>query len=202
MSAAIADELDALFAAPVRVTVGGKPVAIGGRPVEVRGVRLGELAEFLRLYADKPADGVADDAPEVAAWNARVLRVLSQLSGEPEAWLAALDDEQLDALFAAMWQANRVLFDPGAGVRHGPRGARDHISWATAAAALIEAGHRHEDVARYTLLQIEQYMAAHARLAADRRVDALSIARAARAEAKGFRQFLRSLEQARARLGR
>lgn len=202
MSDAIADELDALFAAPVRVTVGGKPVAIGGRLVEVRGVRLGELAEFLRLYADKPADGVADDAPEVAAWNARVLRVLSQLSGEPEAWLAALDDEQLDALFAAMWQANRVLFEPGAGVRKGPRGAREQISWTTAAALLVEAGHRHDDVERYTLVQIEQYMAAHARLAADRRLEALSLARAAQADQKGYRNVLRAMESARERLGR
>ena len=195
MSAAIADELDALFAAPVRVTVAGRRVA-------VRGVCLGALAEFLRVYAAKPAEGAADDAPEVAAWAARILRVLSQLSGEPEPWLAALDDAQLDTLFAAMWQANRVLFEPGAGVRHGPRGAREHISWATAAAVLVEAGHHPEDIERYTLAQIEQYMAAHQRLAADRRIEALSIARAAQAETKGFRQFLRSLEQARARLGR
>ncbi len=195
MSAAIADELDALFAAPVRVTVGGRQVA-------VRGVWLGELAEFLRIYADKPAEGTPDDAPEVAAWAARILSVLSRLSGEDETWVAGLPEAQLDALFGAMWQANRVLFEPGAGVRHGPRGAREHISWATAAAVLIEAGHRPEDIARYSLAQVEQYMAAHARLAADRRVEALSIARAAQADGKGFRQFLRSLELARARLGR
>lgn len=195
MSAAIADELDALFAAPVRVTVGGRQVA-------VRGVWLGELAEFLRIYADKPAEGTPDDAPEVAAWAARILCVLSRLSGEDQAWVAGLPEAELDALFGAMWQANRVLFEAGAGVRHGPRGAREHISWATAAAVLIEAGHRPEDIERYSLAQVEQYMAAHARLAADRRVEALSIARAAQADAKGFRQFLRSLELARARLGR
>ena len=117
-------------------------------------------------------------------------------------WIGALADDDQDALFAAMWQANRILFDPAAGVRTGPRSKADAISWATAAALLVKAGHRAEDIERYTLAQIEQYMAAHQRLAADRRIEALSIARAAQAETKGFRQFLRSLELARARLGR
>lgn len=200
MSTAIADELDALFAAPVRVTVAGKGVA-------VRGVRLGELATFLRLYADKPEDALALDAPAVQAWLRRVVGVLAQLSGEPEGWLLELPDAELEALFAAMWAANRVLFDDSIdgvsrAARRGPRTARDQISWATAAALLVEAGHSHDSVAGYTLTQIEQYVAAHGRLAADRRIDALSIARAAQADGKAYRNILRTLESGRAKLGR
>lgn len=191
----VADQLDALFAAPERVTVAGRTVA-------VRAVRLGELAGFLRLYAAKPADDAPMESPAAVAWSADIVAMLSRLCGEPEDWLFALADEELDQLFGAMWQANRILFEPGAGVRQGPRGAREQISWATAAALLIEAGHRHDEVERYTLAQIEQYMAAHARLAADRRLEALSIARAAQADQKGYRSVLRAMESARARLGR
>lgn len=189
---AAADELDALFAAPVRVTVGGRCVA-------VRGVWLGELAEFLRLYDSRPAADAASGAPEVAAWEHAIIGVLSRLCGEPLEWIEALPDAGLDALFAAMRQANRILFD--ARGRSGPRGA-EKISWATAAAVLVEAGHRPADIERYTLVQIEHYMAAHARLDADRRILALSIARAAAATEKGYRSFMRALESARAKLGK
>lgn len=198
MSDAIADQLDALFAAPVRVTV-------AGRPVEVRGVWLCELPEFLRLYARKPADDAPDADLATHAWTMDVIGVLSQLCGQPVEWISTLDEADQEAIFDAMWRANRVLFQPGSGLRTGPRSGQhsgDSISWATAAALLIEAGHRAEDIERYTLAQIEQYMAAHARLAADRRLAALSIARAAQADAKGFRQFTRSLEAARTKLGK
>lgn len=199
MSTAIADELDALFAAPVRV-------AVAGKQVEVRGVRLSELGGLLRLYADKPDDALSLDAPAVQSWLGRIVAMLSRLSGEPESWLRELPDDDLELLFRAMWEANRVLFDDAIdgisrAARRGPRTARDQISWATAAAALVEAGHGHDAVAGYTLTQIEQYIAAHARLAADRRIDALSIARAARADGKSYRNVLRALEIARAKLG-
>lgn len=191
----VAAQLDALFAAPVRITVAGQAVA-------VRGVWLGELPEFLRLYAAKPADGTPDHAPAALAWLDGIVGVLARLSGMSPHWIGALADDDQDALFAAMWQANRILFDPAAGVRTGPRSKADAISWATAAALLVEAGHRAEDIERYTLAQIEQYSAAHARLAADRRLEALSIARGAQADAKGFKQFMRALEQTRAKLGK
>lgn len=188
-----AAQLDALFAAPVRVTVGGRCVA-------VRGVRLGELAEYLRLYDTRPAGDAAQDTPEAAAWSRGIVRMLSQLCGEPQAWIEALPEADLDALFAAMQEANRALFArPDA--RSGPRGG-EKISWATAVAVLIEAGHRPADIERYTLTQVEHYMAAHARLAADRQIAALSIARAAAATEKGYRPFMRALESARTKLGK
>lgn len=179
-------------------------MTVAGKAVAVRGVRLGELAAFLRLYADKPDDELAQDAPAVQAWLLGVVGMLAQLSGEPESWLLDLTDAELDALFGAMWAANRVLFDDAIGGigRRGPRTARDQISWATAAALLVEAGHSHDAVAGYTLTQIEQYVAAHARLAADRRIDALSIARAAQSDGKAYRNILRTLESGRAKLGR
>ena len=178
----VAAQLDALFAAPVRVTVGGRCVA-------VRGVWLGELAEFLRLYQSNPADSADQDSPEV----------LARLCGQPLEWIDTLPEADLDALFGAMWEANRILFD--ARGRSGPRDG-EKISWATAAAVLVEAGHRPADIERYTLVQVEHYMAAHARLEADRKISALSIARAARASEKCYRSFARALESARTKLGR
>ena len=188
----VAAQLDALFAAPVRVTVGGQRVA-------VRGVWLGELAEFLRLYQSKPADSADQAAPEVQAWMCGITAMLARLCGERAEWIDTLPEADLDALFGAMWEANRILFD--ARGRSGPRGG-EKVSWATAAAVLVEAGHRPADIERYTLVQVEHYMAAHARLEADRKISALSIARAARASEKGYRSFARALESARTKLGR
>ena len=195
MSRHVADELDALFAAPVRVTIGGEHVA-------VRGVWLCELPELLRLYAAKPNDDAPEDGAAAQTWLAGIVAVLARLSGKTVAWVTALSDDDQEALFAAMWQANSNLFAPASGPRTSARGKGSEISWATAAAALVEAGHRAEDVGRYTLAQVEQYMAAHARLAADRRLDALSVARAAQADGKGFKQFMRAIEQARTKLGK
>lgn len=188
----VAAQLDALFAAPVRVTVGGRCVA-------VRGVWLGELAEFLRLYASRPADGADQAAAEVQAWMRSITAMLSRLCGQPLDWLDTLPEADLDALFGAMWAANRILFEPSA--RSGPRGG-EKISWATAVAVLVEAGHRPADIECYTLVQVEHYMAAHARIEADRKISALSIARAARASEKGYRSFMRALESARTKLGK
>ncbi|WP_068634718.1 hypothetical protein [Thauera butanivorans] len=189
----VAAQLDALFAAPVHVTVGGRCVA-------VRGVWLGELAEFLRLYQSNPGDNADQVEPEDArVWMGSVTAMLARLCGERAEWIDTLPEADLDALFGAMWEANRILFD--ARGRSGPRSG-EKISWATAAAVLVEAGHRPADIERYTLVQVEHYMAAHARLEADRKISALSIARAARASEKGYRSFARALESARTKLGR
>lgn len=196
-----AGTLDALFAAPVRVTVAGEVV-------RVRGVVLDELADFLRLYDRAPgnaggaeADGEAgtEDPDAVRDWAADLLAMLARLCDRPLDWLQQRADDELEALFAAMRRANAVLFEPQP-ARHGPRGNRGH-SWATAAAWLVECGHSLHQVRGYTLGQIEQLTAAHARLAADRRIDELSIARAAQAPQKGYRAALKSLEKARAQLG-
>ena len=117
----VAAQLDALFAAPVHVTAGGRCVA-------VRGVWLGELAEFLRLYQSKPADSADQDSPEVLAWLRGITAMLARLCGQPLDWLDSLPEADLDALFGAMWEANRILFEPSA--RSGPRGG-EKISWAT-----------------------------------------------------------------------
>lgn len=197
MASAVADELDVLFAAPEHASVGGERVS-------VRGVRLAELPAFLRLYDSRPPqpEGAAS-APEaeaaLVAWQADLIDMLGRLCDRPMEWLTGLPDTDLVELFGAMRRANSILFDP-VPARHGPRNGKGQ-SWATAAAWLIECGHSLEAVGRYTLAQIELLTAAHARLAADRSLDALSIARAAQADRKGYSQALAALKRARTQLG-
>lgn len=217
----VAAQLDALFAAPAVAVVRGEPV-------RVRGITLEELPACLRLYSQRPAamggadageldaetgERVGEGVGEVAgqhppaeplgpeAWGEQFAALLATLCGRPAAWLVTLDDDEFDRLCSAMWHANRVLFDDGAAGRRGPRGAGRRVSWATAVAQLVEAGHRLADVRGYTLAQVEQLAAAHARLAADRRLDDIAIARAAQADQKSYRRIVAQLEQGRARLG-
>ncbi len=190
-----ADELDALFAAPVLATV-------GGQCVHVRGVAMGELAQFLRLYERSQAGAEPDSAEEeadAAAWLAEMQAMAAALSGWPLEWVEALDDEGLAQMFDAMGRANRVLFDTGR-PRSGPRSATAH-TWATAGAHLVECGHALEALRGYTVGQVEQLMMAHARLAAERRIDELTIARAAQADTKGFKNAVAALEKARTAMG-
>ncbi|ANQ83706.1 hypothetical protein dqs_0630 [Azoarcus olearius] len=197
MSIAVANELDLLFAAP-------ECVSVGGERVDVRGVRLSELPRFLRLYDARPALPEGGELPPqaeaaLAEWQAGLVVMLSNLCCRSVDWLSGRTDAELGELFGAMRRANRILFDP-APARHGPRNGRGQ-SWATAAAWLVECGHSLEAVGNYTLAQIEQLTAAHGRLAADRSLDALSIARAAQADRKGYSQALAALKRARTQLG-
>lgn len=190
-----ADELDALFAAPVLATV-------GGQCVRVRGVAMGELAQFLRLYERSHAGAEQDGAEqlaETAGWLAEMQAMAATLSGWPLEWIEALDDEGLAQMFDAMGRANRVLFDSGR-PRSGPRNEKTY-TWATAVAQLVECGHALEAVRGYSVGQVEQLMMAHARLAAERRIDELTIARAAQADTKGFKNAVSALEKARTALG-
>ncbi len=196
MAPTAADEIDSLFAAPV-------PVTVGGEALLVRGVVLEELPRFLRLYAHQQ-HGEADpaaalDNAALAAWAADFVQLTALLCGRPAEWVLELGEDDTACLLDAMKRANRILFDTPT-TRHGPRNARG-ASWANAVAMLVEAGHALEAVRRYTLAQIEMLCAAHARLAADRRLDDLSIARASQADHKGYRRALAALEKARTTLG-
>lgn len=192
MTPTAADELDVLFAAPV-------PVAAGGEQLYVRGVVLDELPAFLRLYARQPADDAALDAIDGDAWATDFVALMAPLCDRTPEWLWALPEPDIERVMDATRRANRILFDAPA-LRHGPRNSRG-ASWANAVAQLVECGHALEAVRRYTLAQIEMLCAAHARLAADRRIDELAIARAAQADMKGYKRALAALEKARATLG-
>ncbi len=187
-----ADELDLLFATPEHLT-------IGGRAVVVRGVTMAELPAFLRLYARMPADGADPESAEFVVWTADLCELLAQLSEQDIGWVNGLSEDAIGELFGAMRRANRILFE-SAPLRRGPR-SRRKLSWATAVAGLVESGHSLDAIRGYTLAQVEQLTAAHARISADRAIDALSIARAAQADNKGYRRALQSIEKARTELG-
>ncbi len=180
---AVADELDALFAAPVCIT-------LRGEPLQVRGVRLEELPQVLRM-AHAP-----DGTP---AADAGMLELFSRLCGRPVAWLAALDDADAESLFAAVQQVNKALYQMGPAALSAAQGSKP-ATWATAVARLVECGHPLDAIRHYTLDQIDRLLQAHARNSADARLDELSIARAAQADRKGYKSMIDALQRARASL--
>lgn len=187
---AAADELDALFAAPVCPTVRGERL-------QVRGVRLDELPAFLRLHAARPA---ASGAEAVPAWDGEMLELFARLCGRPLEWFASITEDEAETVFAAVQEANRTLFDGGA-PRTGARSpAGKPLSWSAAVAQLVECGHTLDAVRGYTLGQVERLLQAHARLHTEQRIDELSIARAAQADRKGFKAAMDALERARSEL--
>lgn len=195
-----ANELDDVLGAPVWVHAGGERVA-------VRGVWICELPDFLRLHATQPDEVLlaraAFDADAARALDGHAMQMLALLAGlcdrTPE-WLAALDDADLEKVFAAMKQANRVLFEGAAAPSHVGRDREVAASWARAVALLVECGHALDAVRRYTVGQVERLLAAHAALAADRRLDELCLARAAQADAEGFRRAVAEIKKSRGAL--
>lgn len=183
---AVADELDAIFAAPVQVTVRGERVM-------ARGVRLDELPAFLRLYARQQVAGALE---ETAGWE-EMLALFAKLCDRPVEWLVALEEGELGRIFAAVEAANSGLIGAG-GLRAGLQaGGGKPLPWAVAVAQLVERGHALEAVRGYTLGQVERLLQAHARLSADTRLDELTLARAAQADRKGFKGAVEALEHAR-----
>lgn len=171
-------------------TVMLSPITLAGLP---------DLIELLNLNTAISDDGEStDDRLEVA------LALVALMSGLDPADIAALSDSDFTFLEAACRAANPSIFGDavaprargtGAAGRHGLR------SIETSVALLVERGHRLEDIKRYTLAQIEQLSLAHARLAAEQRINDLMIARAAAASEKGYKSIAQSLQQALARLG-
>lgn len=186
----IADELDALFAAPV-------PVCLRGEWLDVRGVWMCELAELLRLTGG--AEGSTDGDIE-AGWQGPMLDLLGRLCGRDPDWLASLAEDEAERLFAAAEEANGALWRDATSRARYAAGDNRPVSWATAVARLVEAGHRLDDVARYTPAQVDVLLQGHARLRAEQRIDELSIARAAQATDKGFRGAMDALKRARREL--
>lgn len=180
---AVADELDALFAAPVCVTVRGEPL-------EVRGVRLEELPQVLRIAHAPDGTPLAD---------AGMLELFGRLCGRPVEWLATLGEADADTLFAAVQSANRALYQVGEAAPRVAAGGRQ-AGWSAAVARLVECGHPLAAIRKYTLDQVDRLLQAHACNAADARLDDLSIARAAQADRQGYKRVVEALQRARASL--
>ena len=160
--------------------------------------QLPDLVTLLCLNEELMADGDSiEDQREIAG---AVVSLMSGLSPDEIMSLSASDFERLDA---ACRKANPSLFRTQDGAQQRRRGptSRNLRSLETSIATLIECGHQIEDVKRYTLAQIERLSLAHARLAAERRINDLAIARAARASEKGYRSVSQSLQQSLMRLG-
>ena len=192
-----ADELDDILAAPVWVQAGGERVA-------VRGVWMCELPAFLRLHGTQPDAETqaralfdAEAAAAVEAHAGALLEMLAGLCERTPQWLAGLHEAELQAVFEAMKAASRVLFEgaPRAAGAADPR--EPAASWAHAVALLVECGHALAAIRHYTVGQVERLLAAHAALAADRRMDDLCLARAAQADAEGFKRAVAEIKRSR-----
>lgn len=196
-----ADELDDVLGAPVWVQAGGERLA-------VRGVWMCELPAFLRLHERQPdaelqARALFDPeaAQAVQAHAAALLDLLAQSCGRSAQWLAALDEAELQGVFEAMKAANRALFGERRAAPHASAPGEPAASWARAVALLVECGHALDAVAHYTVGQVERLLAAHAALSADRRLDELCLARAAQADAEGFKRAVAEIKRSRRALG-
>ena len=183
-SKSLRTELEELLGAPYRVTLSGGEVC-------VTPMRFGDLPELLRCldaWQREPATADGD------------LHLLELTTGLEADFLKTLNDADLEALLAASKAVNPTLYreEAGAVLTRRPS-APGGIE--TAVALLIEAGHTLAAVEGYTLAQIDRLSLAHARLAAERRIDELMIARAAQADSKGFKHAVASLQRSLGKLG-
>lgn len=171
-------------------TVMLNPITLAGLP---------DLIELLSLSSAMPEDDESiEDRLEVA------LALVALMSGLDPADIAALSDSDFAFLEAACRAANPSIFGDASLPRARAKGAAGRQglrSIETSVALLVERGHRLEDIKGYTLAQIERLSLAHARLAAEQRINDLVIARAAAASEKGYKATSQSLQQALARLG-
>lgn len=177
-------ELEELLGAP-------HLVALSVGEVRVTPLKFGDLPELLRCldaWHSEPPTPEGD------------LRLLALTTGCEADFLTTLSDADLEALLTASKTVNPSLYreGPGAALARRPSapGGVD-----AAVCLLIESGHTLAAVKDYTLAQIERLSLAHARLAAERRIDELMIARAAQADGKGFKHTVASLQREVAKLG-
>lgn len=179
-------ELVELFAQYLQTEIAGEQVL----------VRALELREIVALWSN---DGLVSDTDNPAAELVVGSRLLALSVMKPgRDWIESLGDDDLAKLFDLVNRANRALFAPPPPT-HAEPGARQP-TWSDAIAQLVEAGHSLAAIERYTMNQIDLLAAAHARLAIERKLDEVTLARAAQADKKGFREVLSGLKKALARL--
>lgn len=177
-------ELEELLGAPYRVTLSGGEVA-------VTPLKFGDLPELLRCLDAWHSEPPTADGD---------LHLLELTTGLQAGFLKTLTDADLEALLEASKAVNPTLYREGTGAALARRpSAPGGIE--TAVALLIESGHTLKAVEGYTLAQIDRLSLAHARLAAERRIDELMITRAAQADSKGFKHAVASLQRSLAKMG-
>lgn len=187
----VAQVIDEMFGAPhvAQLTIG---------PVSIAPVTLGELPALLALLSHQERQD--SGSPEEQEACARVMEFVSRQS---RAFIATLSPEDQVTLLDVAYQANPTLFrkpSPGGRTRRGSsssaaNGLQESI------ALLLECGHSLAAIAGYTLAQIERLTLLHSRLAAERNINSLVVARAAQAETNGYKNFAAALKRARTMLG-
>lgn len=177
-----------LFGAAFEVRLSRETVLI--KPLVMR-----DLPAFLRWYEKCDFSAERDLVADAAEAN---IRVLEMLSGRPFEWFDELGEEDARLLVQAVLALNKALFEKS----DAPRGASLQQAQSDggkalqlAVAQLVEAGHRLEDIQGYTLDQVDILCRAHARLAADRQVNALVASRGGQVDAESFKRIVAELNK-------
>lgn len=177
-----------LFGAAFEVRLSRETLLI--KPLVMR-----DLPAFLRWYEQCDFSAERDLVAGAAEAN---IRVLEMLSGRPFDWINQLGEEDLCHLVQAVISINKALFAKS----EAPRGASlqqvqsdGGKALQLAVAQLVEAGHLLQDIQGYTLDQVDILCRAHARLAADRQINALVASRGGQVDGESFKRIVAELNK-------
>lgn len=177
-----------LFGAAFEVRLSRETVLV--KPLVMR-----DLPAFLRWYEKCDFSAERDLVSGEAEAN---IRVLEMLSGQPFEWINSLEQDDLCTLVKAVVALNKALFEKsdatrGASLQQVQSDGGKALQLAVA--QLVEAGHRLQDVQGYTLDQVDILCRAHARLAADRQINALVASRGGQVDAESFKKIVAELNK-------
>lgn len=170
-------------------------VLIDGEAVFIKPLTLGNLPAFLAAYS---RSDIPDNAEEADVVPGASIRAIEILTGRDSEWLQSLSEQSMERVMRTVVDANPTLFgaeEPGR-LMHIPRGRIEENSRALqlSIAQLVEAGHSLSCIQGYTLKQVDVLCRAHARLAAERQINAMVAARAGQAVDRDFKEVVGSLK--------
>ncbi len=177
--------LEGLFGEPY-------PVHLNGVLEWIAPITIDRLLAMRRVRAMLAAEAPRSD--DTAVRQVADIQLLALASGLAAAKIEALSDDNLARLREEIERINAPVFGHGTAPNGDPSEDADPADSLTAIAMLVESGHSLAAVRGYTLAQVRLFAQCHARLAAERSINELCIARASQADSKVYQGFAERLE--------
>lgn len=176
-------------------------LTIEGVRYEILPITLEEFPYFCQNMKDfQNALDAPDDVELKIVGLEAELKVIEQITRQSVDVFISLDEGVQKALVEAGKRANKVLFDNSSdpkwqtpGTPRRPRIEKDE-ALDVMLASLVEAGHRLEQIKRYTLTQVAAFSHAHGKLASERQIRAMVASRAAHLKSEDFRRLVSDLQ--------